>query len=477
MTADAPARPAPRSEVITAASVYATEGGFVEEMAPRIAIRSESPREDSLADNMRYLDEEMRPLLQGMGFNCVTLENPREPRLPALFAERIEDMSRPTILIYGHGDVLWGMEGDWKDGRDPWIVDVADGKIYGRGTADNKGQHTINLAALGIVLQAKGRLGFNVKVLIETGEETGSLGLAEIAARHRDILKADCLIASDGPRVGPNTPTVFLGGRGSVGFHLVCHPRVGAHHSGNWGGLLSNPAIRLSHALATITDENGRILIPDWTPGEIPAPVMSALKKIRLEKNAGDPQIDDGWGEPGLKGAEQVYGWCNFEILAFIAGRPDAPVNAVPDLARAVCQLRYVVGVAPERVLPALREHLDARGFQDMMIEEIPEDFYLATRTDPENPWTRFTMGSLEKTLGREPALQPNFGGSLPNEVFSNVIGMPTVWIPHSYPNCSQHAPDEHMLVCVVEEGMRMMAGLFWDLGDVQAVGGVPAGQ
>ncbi|AVA23870.1 M20 family metallopeptidase [Rhizobium sp. NXC24] len=463
-----------REEAVSAALSYVRDGGFVAEMAPRIAIRSESPREDSLADNLRYLNEEMRPLLEGMGFSCRLFENPKEARLPALFAERVEDGARPTILIYGHGDVLWGMSGDWKDGRDPWVIAEADGKIYGRGTADNKGQHTINLAALRLVLRAKSSLGFNVKVLIETGEETGSLGLAEMAAAHRDLLKADCLIASDGPRVGPNTPTVFLGGRGSVGFNLTCRPRIGAHHSGNWGGLLSNPAIRLSHALSTITDENGRILIPEWTPGEIPGPVLAALKKIKLEKNPADPEIDDSWGEPGLKGAEQVYGWCNFEILAFIAGRPEAPVNAVPDIARAVCQLRYVVGVSPERVLPALREHLDARGFRDMVIEEIPEDFYLATRTEPDNPWTQFTMQSLEKTLGREPALQPNFGGSLPNEVFSDVIGMPTVWIPHSYPNCSQHAPDEHMLVSVVEEGMQMMTGLFWDIGEAEVASGTP---
>lgn len=474
MTAKAAVDIGTRDEAVNSALSYVRDGDFVSEMAPRIAIRSESPREDSLIDNLRYLNDEMTPLLQDMGFTCRLLDNPKEARLPSLFAERHEDASRPTILIYGHGDVLWGMSGDWKGGRDPWVISEAEGKIFGRGTADNKGQHTINLAALRVVLKARGRLGFNVKVLIETGEETGSLGLAEIAEANRETLKADCLIASDGPRVGPNTPTVFLGGRGSVGFDLTCHPRIGAHHSGNWGGLLSNPAIRLAHALSTITDETGRILISEWTPDEIPGSVRAALKKITIEKNPGDPEIDDNWGEPGLIGAEQVYGWCNFEILAFIAGRPDAPVNAVPDKATAVCQLRYVVGVSPDRVLPALREHLDSRGYTDMAITEIKEDFYLATRTEPENPWARFTMQSLEKTLGREPALQPNFGGSLPNEVFSDVIGMPTVWIPHSYPNCSQHAPDEHMLVSVAEEGMQMMAGLFWDLGDAPTADGTP---
>src|SRR5262245_28714638 len=165
-----------REAAIAAARSYVVDGDFTAEMAPRIAIRSESPRDDCRDDNLHYLNKEMRPLLERMGFTCQVIENPVEQRLPAMYAERIEDPRRPTILIYGHGDVLWGMSGDWKDGRDPWILDEAGGRIYGRGTADNKGQHSINLAALRIVLERRGQLGFNTKVLIEMGEETGSLG-------------------------------------------------------------------------------------------------------------------------------------------------------------------------------------------------------------------------------------------------------------------------------------------------------------
>jgi acetylornithine deacetylase/succinyl-diaminopimelate desuccinylase-like protein len=463
-----------REDAVAAARSYVVDGGFTAEMAPRIAIRSESPREDCRDDNLHYLNKEMRPLLERMGFSCQVIENPIEQRLPAMYAERIEDPSRPTILIYGHGDVLWGMSGDWKDGRDPWILDEAGGRIYGRGTADNKGQHSINLAALRIVLERRGQLGFNTKVLIEMGEETGSLGLAELARKHRDLLKSDCLIASDGPRLAASAPTLFLGGRGSVGFRLTCDIREGAYHSGNWGGLLVNPGIRLAHAIATITDPTGRIAIPEWTPERMPPEVRAALKKIVLETGPDDPAIDNSWGEPGLAGAEQVYGWCNFEVLAFLCGRPDAPVNAVPGTAQATCQLRYVVGVDPEKVLPALRAHLDARGFADVKFEEIKEDFYLATRTNLDNGWVQFALSSMETTLGREASLLPNFGGSLPNEVFAEIIGMPTLWIPHSYPSCSQHAPDEHMLVSVAEEGMQIMTGMFWDLGEARLQDGHP---
>lgn len=457
-----------REAAIAAARDYVTGGRFKAELARRVAVPSESPREDSGPAHRRYLENEIAPDLVTMGFTYTILENPVSPRLPVLFAERIENPSLPTVLTYGHGDVLWGMGGDWQEGRDPFDLVEADGKLYGRGTVDNKGQHTINIAALRSVLQARGKLGFNVKVMIEMGEETGSPGLKEIAEEHRDLFAADVLIASDGPRTAVETPTMFLGARGGYGFHLIADERPGAYHSGNWGGLLVNPGIRLAHALATITDAKGRILIPEWTPGEIPANVKAALSRISLEPDPNDPESDPQWGEPGLEGPMQVFGWCNFEVLAFTCGRPEAPVNAVPGNARATCQLRYVVGVDPDRILPALREHLDAHGFQDIVAEPMKRGFFTATRTDPDNEWVHLVASSIEQTTGKGPAVLPNLGGSLPNEIFVETLDMPTVWVPHSHRACGQHAPDEHMLLSVAEEAVMMMAGIFHDIGERQ---------
>jgi acetylornithine deacetylase/succinyl-diaminopimelate desuccinylase-like protein len=135
-------------------------------------------------------------------------------------------------------------------------------RLYGRGTADNKGQHSINIAALGQVLAVRGgKLGFNVKWLIETGEETGSPGLAAFCAAHRAELAADVLIASDGPRLARRPATVFLGSRGVANFDLSLHLRGGAHHSGNWGGLLRNPGTVLANAIACLVDGRGGILV------------------------------------------------------------------------------------------------------------------------------------------------------------------------------------------------------------------------
>src|SRR5690606_25626638 len=162
------------------------------------------------------------------------------------------------------------------------------GRFYGRGTADNKGQHSINLAALAVVLRQRGHLGFNVKVLIEMGEEIGSPGLDAICGAHPDTMAADVLIASDGPRMASDRPTIFLGARGAQNFDMICNLRAGSHHSGNWGGLLSDPAMLLAQAIATITTPKGQIRIPEWLPADVPASVRDAVALLELEPSPGD---------------------------------------------------------------------------------------------------------------------------------------------------------------------------------------------
>ena len=87
---------------------------------------------------------------------------------------------------------------------------------------------------------------------------------------------------------------------------------------------------------------------------------------------------------------------------------------------------------------------------------------------DPDDPWVQFTAASVERTTGRPPVILPNLGGTIPNDVFADVLGLPTVWVPHSYAGCNQHAPDEHLLLPVAREGLAIMAGLFWDLADAR---------
>src|SRR5260370_9215357 len=146
--------------------------------------------------------------------------------------------------MYGGGDTGRGVGDLWRAGLSSWVLNVEGERLYGRGTADNKAQHSVNIAALAAVLAERGRLGFNTKILIEMGEEVGSAGLHELCVGHKhDLLRADLLIASDGPRAAPDRPTLFLGARGSHPIHLVVDLREAATLPATWA---VSPPIRAS---------------------------------------------------------------------------------------------------------------------------------------------------------------------------------------------------------------------------------------
>jgi acetylornithine deacetylase/succinyl-diaminopimelate desuccinylase-like protein len=461
-----------REQAITNAERYFDSGGFFADLSRRVAIPTESQnpeRSDALA---HYLDGEMQPSLEKLGFRCRRLPNPSSKYGPFLVAERIEDPALTTVFSYGHGDVIRGQEAQWRQGLDPWKLQREGDRLYGRGTADNKGQHTINLGALAAALEARGKLGFNVKFLIETGEEMGSPGLREFCGQQKEALKADVLIASDGPRLTPSRPTIFLGTRGAFNIDMTVDLRAGGHHSGNWGGLIANPGTILAHAIASIVGPRGEIRIPEWRPNTLTPAVRRALEGLEVDGGEDGPTIDRDWGEPGLTPAERVFGWSAFEVLSFVTGNPERTVNAIPPRSSAVVQLRFVVGIKPADILPALRRHLDKNGFGMVKVAPARAEVMAATRLDPDHPWVKWTAASLAKTTGSKPVVLPNLGGSLPNDIFADLLGLPTVWIPHSYAACSQHAPNEHMLAPIAREALRMMAGVWWDLGE-QA--GLPA--
>ncbi len=240
--------------------------------------------------------------------------------------------------------------------------------------------------------------------------------------------------------------------------------REGGHHSGNWGGVLANPATILANAIASLVDERGRMKLDALKPPRLTNQIRSYLADVEIKPTADEPALSENWGEEGLSAAERLYAWNTLEVLAMSSGNIDKPANAIPGHARAVLQLRFVVGTRHEQVVDAVRKHLHAGGFP--MVEVSATQSFIASRTDFDSPWIQWAADSIRQTTGKAPAVLPNFGGSLPNDVFSETLGMPTIWVPHSYPGCSQHAPDEHILLDVTEEALGIMAGLFWDLGE-----------
>ncbi|MGW3959167.1 M20 family metallopeptidase [Amycolatopsis sp. NPDC005003] len=443
-------------ELLGKARAQVDSGALFTELAALVTYPTVSDAPEGRAAIQAYFDEVLTPALTGLGCEVTQHANPDPAGGPFLVGVRTESPGLPTLLCYGHADVV-GEAGTWSEGRDPWTLTADGERWYGRGTADNKGQHLINLTALRLVLAERGRLGFNLKFLVETGEEIGSPGLAEFAAQEKALLAADVLVASDGPRLDAATPTVFLGARGGVRIDLDVDLHPGGHHSGNWGGILRNPATTLAGAIASLVDGHGRVQVPALLPPELPEPVRSALADVVVEAS------DATWGDQRLTPAERLYGWNTLEVLSLGAADVDRPVNAIPGRARAVLQLRYVAGTDVDGIAPAIREHLAAQGFP--MVSVRTEGNFLASRTPVDDPWVSWARDVLSSVSDRPVAVLPSFGGGLPNHVFTDVLGLATLWLPHSYPGCNQHAPDEHLLAPVAREGLVLATALFDALG------------
>lgn len=452
-------------QAVQQATAYFDSGEFQRILARRVAWRTESQRDDRDAALQDYLQQEIAPQLQALGFTLQLIDNPHAAGRPFLVAVRMEDPALPTLLSYGHGDVVFGDDENWRSGLSPWQLTEEGDRWYGRGSADNKGQHCVNLAALEQVYQARGgRLGFNCKWLFEMGEEISSPGLAQLCQQQAELLQADLFIASDGPRLNAVRPTLFLGSRGAVNFRLTINARDNAYHSGNWGGLLSNPGTRLASAIATLVDAQGVLQVEALRPDSLTPQVRAILSDIEVGGMPGDPAIDTNWGEPGLTPAERLYGWNTLEVLSFLTGNPARPMNAIPGSATAVCQLRFVVGTDWQRLAQHVSAHLAQHGFHDVEVEFLRGS--PATRLNPDDPLVHWVLNSMAATSGKKPALLPNFGGSLPNEVFAEILGLPTLWVPHSYPACGQHGVNEHMLKSIAREGLQIMTQLLWELGE-----------
>ncbi|HQT76673.1 MAG TPA: M20 family metallopeptidase [Rhodopila sp.] len=458
---------ASRDGALARARTVFDSNAFRDHLARLVAIPSTSQDPGHEADVQHYLKDAIRPWLDRMGFSVEIHPNPVPGFGPILLAERLEGPNRPTILTYGHGDTVRGLDDQWRAGLTPWQLTVEGDRWYARGAADNKGQHALNLTALETVLTERGgMLGFNLKLVLETSEERGSTGLRAFVAEQADRLAADVLIASDGPRVTPEVPTIATGTRGTYHFDLVVDLRPGGVHSGHWGGLTTDPAIILAHALGTIMDRNGKILVRDWLPANgVPAAVRAVLQGCPVGGGGEAASIDPEWGEPDLTPAEKIYGWNSFIVLAMQSGRPENPVNAVAPNARAHCQIRYTVDADPAAFEPGLRLHLVEQGFSQVRIDNAGIRMP-ASRTDPAHPWVRWTAASMERSLGKRVQVIPNSSGGLPGDVFVDYLGVPLVWIPHSYNGCKQHGPDEHLLAEPAREGLAAYTGIWWDLGE-----------
>ncbi|MEU7528733.1 M20/M25/M40 family metallo-hydrolase [Saccharothrix sp. NPDC042600] len=361
---------------------------------------------------------------------------------PALVGTAPGPPGAPHVLVYGHYDVQpAGPLHEWV--TPPFQPDVRDGRMYGRGTGDNKGQHLAQLLGLR-ALRELGGLPCRVTVLLDGEEEIGSPNLAKAL---RQIEKPDLVVWSDGPVHESGRAAVVLGVRGVLAFELRARGASGVLHSGNWGGVAPNPAWRLVHALGTMRSPDGRVLIEGFadaveglSPGEraalaaLPVDVPQVLAEIGV--TAVEPPADLGFYER-LTGP-------TFTVNSLTCEDGGEHRTVIPNVAVAKCDMRLVGGQRVAQVSAAIRAHL-ARHAPD--VEFVPGAAMEPSRTLPETPWTDAVLRGAREGLGEEPLLVPALGGSLPIAAFTDELGVPCYGVPLANVDERNHAPNENLVL------------------------------
>lgn len=401
---------------------------------------------------MRKLDFSVQRIYQGSG--------------AFLIGRNKHHSDRPSVLLYGHADVYPVAGQDWA--TDPWTL--ADCKDHyglsawrGRGTADNKGQTLAVLAALRLLSP---EIPVNVTMLLESQEETGSPDLEAFLDTHRDLLKSDLLLGTDGFRHFSRLPTIFLGFRGCVRITLTC-PGAGRDiHSGNFGGVVPNPTARLANGLSTLFDPDGNCLLPGFYYVEIPENIRSVLSLIPNPENyfRNKLGLKNFAGDASLTLNERLYALPTLTITGVSSGKADSgPRNVIPGDAVAYVDCRSVPGQDWRRVPEMIREALDEAGHRGIEIES--HCLYEPSRTDPSNFWVQRVVHSLTDCHEGDLCVLPNSGASLGNNFFQDLLGLPTIWFPIAQPDNNQHGADEHLSLKEFSEGILSLYWILTDLG------------
>ena len=387
---------------------------------------------------------------------------------PVVYAERKGRIDK-TLLIYNHYDVqppepleLWDSP--------PFEPQVRDGKLYGRGVSDDKGQLVARLHAIDALLTADSELPCNIKFIIEGEEETSSEHLFAFVEANQELLKADACLWEFGGVDQRDVPMQYLGLRGICYVELSVETASTDTHSGTGGSIFPNAAWRLVWALSTLKGPDERIRLPGHYDDIVPPSprdreLMAALPDVADEykERYGVPYFLKGLtGGLELKLAEVFEPTCT--ICGLTSGyQGPGSKTVLPARASAKVDFRLVPNQHPQKVLTALRQHLDAEGFSDVQITFLGGE--PAARTDPDDPFVKLTVDTAEPVYGSKMMLVPITGGSGPNYPFIKYLKLPVVTAGCGYPGSLAHAPNENMRLDLYLKHAQHVARLIKEFG------------
>ena len=453
---------APSDERI--AFVRANRTRYLEELTSWIACPSISA-DPAYDRDVRASAETAAARMRVAGLSGEVLETAGHP---VAYGEWLGAPGAPTILIYGHHDVQPA------DPLDLWITppfaaNVRDGKIFGRGSVDDKGQVLMHLAAIEAHLRVNGALPLNVKVVVEGEEEIGSPNFEAFLARERERLACDVVVVSDTAVFAEDVPSLTVSLRGLVHWEVTVHGPASDLHSGYYGGAVRNPLEALAQMLATLKDRAGRVAVAGFYDGVRPLTraehaefAQLPYDEAREAQALGVPELA---GEFGFAPLERMWRRPTLEINGLYGGyQGPGGKTIVPSFARAKISARLVPAQDPEHVKQALTVHLRRVAPHGVRVEIEAHGDVRAVETSRDHPAVAAAARAMERGFGKPPVFIGTGGTIGPVSSFDRILGLPQVLIGVGLPDDAIHAPNEKFDLGQFYGGIETMTYLYDEL-------------
>ena len=470
--------------------IYRAGINSITEFRQLLAIPNDANYMDDILKNVSWCKEE----LEKRSFATKTLSTPTRPLLYAEMDSKPQD-GKPVVLFYFHLDGQSVDKSFWFQG-DPYDavlkqrvegegwVDLdwkelsfetydPDWYIFARSASDSKNNFMMWLTAFDLLKDANESIPFHLKMILDFEEEKSSPSLASTVSDQKELLKADMLVIFDGPRHISNEPTLSFGARGIASVTLTTYGPVFAQHSGHYGNYAPNPALKLSKLLASMKDDDGRVVIPGFYDGiqidkyteEILAEVPDDEKVIKAKlgiKNS--DKVADTYQKalqyPSLNIRGMASGWVGSEARTI-----------VPATATAEIDIRLVKESDPNRLIKLLDQHIREQGFfvtdkKPTQRERLSHNSicrmnsrvsYRAFRTDFDSDVGLWLTRAMTNAFGQVPIRHRTSGGSIPISPFVETLGVPAVSIPMANRDNNQHSPNENIRLGNYLEGVKTL--------------------
>ncbi|MEM1257022.1 MAG: M20/M25/M40 family metallo-hydrolase [Bacteroidota bacterium] len=416
--------------------------------------------------------------------------------VPLLLAERKHKDARKTVLIYLQIDgqpvdsTRWNQETPYtptlkKPGKSvgweslPWnsILEYQDDwRVFARSASDAKGPVAMFLAALDAAQELQISPNYNIKVIMDFEEELGSPRLPKAVTENTALLKADMLIIFDGPRHITNKPTLTFGARGIATVQLTTYGPLVPQHSGHFGNYAPNPALRLSKLLASMKDDDGRVIIPGFYDGiSIDSETEKILKSVPDNDELIKYRLQIAKADKVANYYQAAIQYPSLNIRGMQSGWIDEKVRTIiPSWARAEIDVRLVLESDPDRLIQLIKNHIADRGYH--LLDRVPtkgerlkypkiatfthEISYQSFRTDFNSEVGLWLTRALNNAFDEEPIRIRMSGGSIPISPFVTTLDIPAVTVPTVNRDNNQHSPNENLRLGNYREGIKTMLAI-----------------